>query len=1705
MKALLAFCLLAPLAHAQTFVPGGVISTDTTWGPAGSPYILEGDLFVYGSALPVLTVEAGVEVRSQAGVTLHVGYSAGVHSAYRGELDVQGTAMDPVLFTADNGMSGGWEGIQFNDASDYLGSSSSLEHCVIEKAVRCVTVIRSDQPVMQDVELNDASEYPVHFSGAALLTMGNVSLAGNADNRVLYDGVITDSLEIDTVNWPLPLVFGDVSIYSSANPRVTIAPGSELRFLPGSVMDVGRDHASESASFAGSLLAQGTAGQPITFTADDNSVGGWTGLRFNNSSDYDGTTSLLEHCVVEMAVRNVHAKDSDTPVLQDVELNDSSEWPLYLEGAGLPGNSGVSASGNPDNRAYYTGLVRADRTIDVAASSLPVVFGNISIYDNTVPTLTIAAGSELRFLPGSRVDVGYINSIHNVYRGGLEVQGTLMDPVLFTADNDLSGGWEGIRFNDASDFNGAASSMSYCTVEKAVRCIWSRSTSAPTLDHVSLNDSGEWPLYLEGASLPTPIALSGSGNPDNRGLYTGALQQDWTCDLANWSLPLLFDQVEVYGSGRPALTVTAGSELRFRSGATMHIGRNNTAENASYAGSLVAVGTSGEPIRFTADNDSIGGWAGLKFNNSSDTDTTISQMTHCIVEQAVNNIHVYASDTPSLENVELNDSSEWPLLLEGSGLIPTTNVSASGNADNRALYYGLINDDRVFDEAAWTSLQVVFDDVIIYGTSIPSLTILPGSELRFLPGSRLDVGYLNSLHSVYRGGLQVLGSGASPVLFTADNDSIGGWEGIRFNDASDYLGAASFMEHAVVEMAVRCLWSRYTSAPTLENVELNHSSEWPLYMEGASLPTPLNLGAAGNPDNRGLYQGLLGNDWFCDLANWSLPLLFDNTEVGGAARPVLELTAGSELRFRPGAAMHIGRNNNSENTSFAGALLAQGTEAEPILFTADNDSIGGWAGLKFNNSSDADTTASSMTHCVVERAVNNIHVYASDTPSLQDVELNDSSEWPLLLEGSGLIPSHNVSAAGNADNRALYFGLISDDRTFDASVWSSIPVVFSDVVIYDSSIPVLTILPGLELRFLPGTGLDVGYYASLHSIYRGGLDVQGSVLEPVRFTADNDSSGGWTGIRFNDASDYNGASSSMTHAVVEKAVRNITAKWTVYPALQDVELNDSSEWPLVMDGSSLLTASGLSAAGNPDNRALYRGQLLQSAVFDLAGWPMEVVFDETLVYGSAHPVLSLTPGSELRFLPGATLHIGGNNGSSSSSNLGMLAAQGTAIEPIRFTADNDSSGGWQGIRFNNSSDYADSSSTLNHCIVEQAVRGIEMVNTLTPTLEDVELNLNSERPLVLNGSGLPPAVGLSASGNGENRALCHGVLQDSATFDLPNFPLEVVFGDFYVYDSTVPLLVLEPGSELRFLDGTGCYIAYPGGLHNLYRGGMHAVGTAEAPIRFTADSGIPGSWDGLRFSDAADLGGSSSRLEHCIVEKAVTNLSLYDTMQPDTLLGVTVQEATGTGMLCHESTPLIAGCSFFDNDTGLRLENADSTVVGNDPSRSCAFLGNSVWNLYNHGPGNVGASHNAWCSPEGFTPEEMIYDQVDDPTKGLVDYLPVVAGTLLRASIAYLPDTQEIHVEWCPLIGATQYELHGSTETWFEPDGSTLIATTTDSWIDVPLASLPSLLGLRVVADLPETSALRSGNRCGEGRRYDGNGNFIPSHNLPLDGVQAGR
>lgn len=194
-------------------------------------------------------------------------------------------------------------------------------------------------------------------------------------------------------------------------------------------------------------------------------------------------------------------------------------------------------------------------------------------------------------------------------------------------------------------------------------------------------------------------------------------------------------------------------------------------------------------------------------------------------------------------------------------------------------------------------------------------------------------------------------------------------------------------------------------------------------------------------------------------------------------------------------------------------------------------------------------------------------------------------------------------------------------------------------------------------------------------------------------------------------------------------------------------------------------------------------------------------------------------------------------------------------------------------------------------------------------------------------------------------------------------------GTTWVYGESIPRLTLPAGCQLRFAPGARLAIGLDAGNWTGYRGQLTAVGTAAQPILFTADNGQNGGWAGLFFTNNADYGGATSQLEHAIVEKATTNLSLSSTTQPDTLRHLVLQGASVNGLLLSASPVRVANCQMLDNAIGVRVANVDSTWIGDDPALSNTFIGNGQWNLYNDGAGEAGALQwlvsGSWCDAGG--------------------------------------------------------------------------------------------------------------------------------------------
>lgn len=190
--------LLTEQAHAGTPVTGDIV-VDTIWSPAGSPYWIETNVTVPAGI--ELVVLAGTEIRFNGSYRLYVD----------GRILVQGTAMDPVLFTSNSSTPSPW---------DWGGLSifgeCHVNHANISYAVRGIYVASSYNTI------NESSFY--RNEDALFITTGFRNLVRN--NTLYFNtarGIVvwqSDSNNMTGNNASMNLDTG-LWLYGSANNTVS--------------------------------------------------------------------------------------------------------------------------------------------------------------------------------------------------------------------------------------------------------------------------------------------------------------------------------------------------------------------------------------------------------------------------------------------------------------------------------------------------------------------------------------------------------------------------------------------------------------------------------------------------------------------------------------------------------------------------------------------------------------------------------------------------------------------------------------------------------------------------------------------------------------------------------------------------------------------------------------------------------------------------------------------------------------------------------------------------------------------------------------------------------------------------------------------------------------------------------------------------------------------------------------------------------------------------------------------------------------------------------------------------------------------------------------------------------------------------------------------------------------------------------------------
>jgi hypothetical protein len=256
-----------------------------------------------------------------------------------------------------------------------------------------------------------------------------------------------------------------------AGVTLTIEPGVEVRFANGARFDV-----------LGTLLAQGSTTQPISFTAVTHTPGSWQGIQLAGTPDNPVLGAVFDHVVIEYgglaiahgaglhleyaaatvqnstirfsAGHGLYAKLRGLTTLTDVNFTDNGGDAVFLEELRVdPVLSALSASGNGVNGVVVGGAGGALTGVHTwDYTGVPYVIPSLLNVDQA-GVLDIKPGVEMQFEPGG----------HLLIAGRINALGEPTAPITFTATDKTPGSWQGIRLLGSQQR--AVGTFTYATIE----------------------------------------------------------------------------------------------------------------------------------------------------------------------------------------------------------------------------------------------------------------------------------------------------------------------------------------------------------------------------------------------------------------------------------------------------------------------------------------------------------------------------------------------------------------------------------------------------------------------------------------------------------------------------------------------------------------------------------------------------------------------------------------------------------------------------------------------------------------------------------------------------------------------------------------------------------------------------------------------------------------------------------------------------------------------------------------------------------------------------------------------------------------------------------------------------------------------------------------------------------------------------------------
>jgi hypothetical protein len=579
----------------------------------------------------------------------------------------------------------------------------------------------------------------------------------------------------------------------------------------------------------------------VTVTCTPASVeAGKTSACTASATDQDGQPFTVSGYAWTSTATAVATVNPDGQVTALTAGSTSIQASATADGVTRQGQTSLTVTAVPEPPStVHSANITANETWR-ASDNPHLVRGQLQVTGTPAPVLTLEKGVVVRFEADAELRVA---------QGSLVAQGTPEAGIRLERAVTAAAPWRGLVFADKS----TASQLDHVTLSQcgsasgSGACVVIQEQAAPVLRDVTVQRSATAGVSVaaDGSKFGTGSARLHVSESQGYAVRIGANEADslptggtFAANTSNaielqgdvsrtqtWphpGIPYVLPQLtRVVGTGRPTLTLSAGTVLRFGRGAGLVAGFGSAAE-------LVTQGTAAAPILLTADSAAPqpGSWQGVSLGENS---SNLSHLTHTTIEYGgeegilasanliIQGRNIDWESWPVVNHVTLQKSSKEGAVLEGAGFGEgSSHLTSRDNGGHALVLYGnfagtlpkggsftgnarnsvWLAGTQIRQTQTWPSLGIPYfaegDITVGFLTRAPQLTLEPGTEIRMESDRAFLVGYK------VPGALIAKGTAAEPIRITSDvtPPTNGSWRGIHF-----WMADGSKLDHAIVSHA----------------------------------------------------------------------------------------------------------------------------------------------------------------------------------------------------------------------------------------------------------------------------------------------------------------------------------------------------------------------------------------------------------------------------------------------------------------------------------------------------------------------------------------------------------------------------------------------------------------------------------------------------------------------------------------------------------------------------------------------------------------------------------------------------------------------------------------------------------------------------------------------------------------------------------------